>query len=113
MSACHCWGQVAQRYLEHLLAEGRFQEAAALCPRLLKARSVKNLSLLQGSSMMLQVRWIEMLTMRASQGDATAWERWVYLFAQLRQLPVLATHLPTANPRLRQVPCLFVRATAP
>ena len=51
--------------------------------------------------------------MRASQGDATAWERWVYLFAQLRQLPVLAPHLPTANPRLRQVPCLFVRATAP
>lgn len=37
------------------------------------------------------------------QGDATAWERWVYLFAQLRQLPALAPHLPTAHPRLRQV----------
>ena len=59
MSACHCWGQVAQRYLEHLLAEGRFQEAAALCPRLLKARSVKKLSFLQCSSMMLQVCWIK------------------------------------------------------
>jgi len=37
-----------------------------------------------------------------AQGDATAWERWVYLFAQLRQLPALAPHLPTARPRLRQ-----------
>jgi len=28
--------QVAQAYLEHLLKEGRFAEAAKLCPRLLK-----------------------------------------------------------------------------
>ena len=28
--------QVAQAYLEHLLKEGRFEEAAKLCPRLLK-----------------------------------------------------------------------------
>lgn len=35
------------------------------------------------------------------QKDATAWERWVYLFAQLRQLAVLAPVLPTADPQLR------------
>jgi hypothetical protein len=41
----HAWGrtewevvchQVGQAYLEHLLKEGRFEEAANLCPRLLK-----------------------------------------------------------------------------
>ena len=36
------------------------------------------------------------------QEDAAGWERWVYLFAQLRQLPVLAPHIPTKEPRLRQ-----------
>ena len=35
------------------------------------------------------------------QKDATAWERWVYLFAQLRQLAVLAPVLPTSDPQLR------------
>ena len=35
------------------------------------------------------------------QKDATAWERWVYLFAQLRQLAVLAPRLPTKDPQLR------------
>ena len=28
--------KVAQAYLEHLLKEGKFQEAASQCPRLLK-----------------------------------------------------------------------------
>ena len=37
----------------------------------------------------------------AMQKDATAWERWVYLFAHFRQLAVLAPHLPTADPQLR------------
>lgn len=36
------------------------------------------------------------------QDDAAGWERWVYLFAQLRQLPALAPYIPTAEPRLRQ-----------
>ena len=38
----------------------------------------------------------------AVQDDSTAWERWVYLFAQIRQLGVLAPVLPTANPQLRR-----------
>ena len=36
------------------------------------------------------------------QGNAAAWERWVYMFAQLRQLPALAAHIPVREPRLRQ-----------
>lgn len=37
----------------------------------------------------------------AVQEDADAWERWLYLFAQSRQLGVLAPHLPTRQPTLR------------
>ncbi|KAK9816865.1 hypothetical protein WJX72_006282 [[Myrmecia] bisecta] len=62
---------VAERYLQHLVAEGKYEEAASLTPRLL-------------------------------QKDAVAWERWVYLFAQLRRLPALAPHIPTEDPLLRQ-----------
>jgi len=36
------------------------------------------------------------------QDNAAGWERWVYVFAQLRQLPALAPHIPTKEPRLRQ-----------
>ncbi|KNA17401.1 hypothetical protein SOVF_080170 [Spinacia oleracea] len=61
--------EVGSRYLEHLLAEKRYVEAAALCPRLL-------------------------------QGSASAWERWIIRFAQLRQLPILARYMPTENPKL-------------
>ena len=35
------------------------------------------------------------------QGNALAWERWVYTFAQLRQLAVLAPVLPTESPQLK------------
>lgn len=61
--------EVGSRYLDHLLAEKRYDEAAALCPKLLK-------------------------------GSASAWERWIIRFAQLRQLPVLAHYMPTENPKL-------------
>ncbi|CAO2813254.1 unnamed protein product [Amaranthus hypochondriacus] len=61
--------EVGSRYLEHLLAEKRYDEAAALCPKLLR-------------------------------GSASAWERWIIHFAQLRQLPVLSRYLPTENPKL-------------
>jgi len=33
--------------------------------------------------------------------DAAAWERWVFHFAQVQQLPALAPHIPTSSPRLR------------
>ena len=36
------------------------------------------------------------------KGNAAAWERWVFHFASLRQLPALAPYIPTANPQLRE-----------
>ena len=58
--------------MEHLLDDSKFEQAAKLCPRLLK-------------------------------GDGEAWERWVYMFAQARQLPVLAPYIPVQEPRLRKM----------
>ncbi|GMI97211.1 VACUOLAR PROTEIN SORTING 41, vacuolar protein sorting 41, ZIGZAG SUPPRESSOR 2 [Hibiscus trionum] len=62
--------EVGSRYLDHLIVERKYAEAASLCPKLLR-------------------------------GSATAWERWVFHFAHLRQLPVLVPYMPTENPRLR------------
>ncbi|KAL8525316.1 hypothetical protein ACS0TY_014805 [Phlomoides rotata] len=62
--------EVGSRYLDHLIVERKYAEAASLCPKLL-------------------------------QGSASAWERWVFHFAHLRQLPVLVSYIPTENPRLR------------
>ncbi|ONK76774.1 uncharacterized protein A4U43_C03F31990, partial [Asparagus officinalis] len=60
---------VGSRYLDHLIVERRYAEAASLCPKLLR-------------------------------GSASVWERWVFHFAHLRQLPVLVPYMPTENPRL-------------
>ncbi|KAG4979909.1 hypothetical protein JHK82_033151 [Glycine max] len=62
--------EVGSRYLDHLIVERKYREAASLCPKLLR-------------------------------GSASAWERWVFHFAHLRQLPVLVPYMPTENPRLR------------
>ncbi|KAA8550288.1 hypothetical protein F0562_001972 [Nyssa sinensis] len=62
--------EVGSRYLDHLIVERKYAEAASLCPRLLR-------------------------------GSASAWERWVFHFAHLRQLPALVPYIPTENPRLR------------
>ncbi|XP_042511507.1 vacuolar protein sorting-associated protein 41 homolog isoform X2 [Macadamia integrifolia] len=62
--------EVGLRYLDHLILERKYAEAASLCPKLLR-------------------------------GSASAWERWVFHFAHLRQLPVLVPYIPTENPRLR------------
>ncbi|CAL5426427.1 unnamed protein product [Camellia sinensis] len=61
---------VGSSYLDHLIVERKYAEAASLCPKLLR-------------------------------GSASAWERWVFHFAHLRQLPVLVPYMPTENPRLR------------
>lgn len=37
-----------------------------------------------------------------------AWERWVYTFAQLRQLAALAPHLPARQPQLKPTTCDMV-----
>ncbi|PIA54894.1 hypothetical protein AQUCO_00901062v1 [Aquilegia coerulea] len=62
--------EVGSRYLDHLILERKYAEAASLCPKLLR-------------------------------GSASAWERWVFHFAHLRQLPVLVPFIPIDNPRLR------------
>ncbi|GFZ17830.1 vacuolar protein sorting 41 [Actinidia rufa] len=62
--------EVGSRYLDHLIVERKYAEAACLCPKLLR-------------------------------GSASAWERWVFHFAHLRQLPVLVPYIPTENPKLR------------
>ncbi|XP_078448521.1 vacuolar protein sorting 41 [Wolffia australiana] len=61
--------EVGSRYLDHLVVERKYVEAASLCPKLLR-------------------------------GSTSAWERWVFHFAQLRQLPCLVPYMPTANPQL-------------
>ncbi|XP_020596717.1 vacuolar protein sorting-associated protein 41 homolog [Phalaenopsis equestris] len=61
--------EVGSRYLDHLIVERKYAEAASLCPKLLR-------------------------------GSASAWERWVFHFAHLRQLPVLVSYMPTENPQL-------------
>lgn len=62
--------EVGSRYLDHLIVERKYAEAASLCPKLLRA-------------------------------SASAWERWVFHFAQLRQLHILVPYIPTENPKLR------------
>ncbi|KAL5715636.1 Vacuolar protein sorting-associated protein 41 [Ranunculus cassubicifolius] len=62
--------EVGSRYLDHMILERKYAEAASLCPKLLR-------------------------------GSASAWERWVFSYAQLRQLPVLVPYIPVDNPRLR------------
>ncbi|XP_062184439.1 vacuolar protein sorting-associated protein 41 homolog isoform X1 [Phragmites australis] len=61
--------EVGSRYLDHLIIERKYSEAAQLCPKLLR-------------------------------GSPSAWERWVFHFAHLRQLPVLVPYIPTENPQL-------------
>jgi len=39
-----------------------------------------------------------------------AWERLIHTFGQRRQLPVLAKHVPTERPRLRNTAYEMVRA---
>ena len=46
----------------------------------------------------------------ASQGKVAAWERLIHTFGQRRQLPVLAKHVPTERPRLRNTAYEMVRA---
>ncbi|KAG6468085.1 hypothetical protein ZIOFF_072653 [Zingiber officinale] len=61
--------EVGSRYLDHLIVERKYAEAASLCSKILR-------------------------------GSASAWERWVFHFAHLRQLPVLVPYIPIENPQL-------------
>jgi len=48
---------IGQKYLAFLVQGGKFEEAAALCPSILK-------------------------------GDGKLWEKWVYIFAEIKKLRV-------------------------
>ncbi|KAG6469839.1 vacuolar protein sorting-associated protein 41 homolog [Zingiber officinale] len=61
--------EVGSRYLDHLIVERKYAEAASLCSKILR-------------------------------DSASAWERWVFHFAHLRQLPVLVPYIPIENPQL-------------
>ncbi|KAK8934221.1 hypothetical protein KSP39_PZI014871 [Platanthera zijinensis] len=61
--------EVGSRYLDYLIVERKYADAACLCPKVLR-------------------------------GSASAWERWVFHFAHLRQLPILVPYMPIDNPRL-------------
>ncbi|XP_051220094.1 vacuolar protein sorting-associated protein 41 homolog isoform X1 [Lolium perenne] len=61
--------EVGSRYLDHLIIERKYAEAAQLCPKILR-------------------------------GSPSAWERWVFHFAHLRQLSVLIPYIPIDNPQL-------------
>nr|CAB3488657.1 unnamed protein product [Digitaria exilis] len=61
--------EVGSRYLDYLIIERKYAEAAQRCPKLLR-------------------------------GSPSAWERWVFHFAHLRQLPVLVPYIPTESPQL-------------
>lgn len=92
--------QVANAYLEHLMNQGKFKEAADLCPQLLQVISRGRCSNAptKGRSAFGQERPYKSAWF---QDDAISWERYVYLFAQLRQLAVLAPKIPTSDPQLR------------
>jgi len=124
------WLQVTQKYLEYLISKRQYAETAAACAKLLKVSSAVSVLLHSpfprykqiDSGMMSNLSytgcaaamWPRRLTfaqwlsrdilsrMLPVQDDAAGWERWVYLFAQLRQLPALAPYIPTKEPRLRQ-----------
>ncbi|KAI7993359.1 hypothetical protein LOK49_LG11G02821 [Camellia lanceoleosa] len=64
--------EVGSSYLDHLIVERKYTEAASLCPKLLRGSALWVIS-----------------------------HKWVFHFAHLRQLPVLFPYIPTENPRLR------------
>jgi len=88
-----------------MLSHGRFEEALSLVERgessELSTRELVAQAYLE--HLMSCSKFAEAATLcpRLLQGNAAAWERWVYMFAQVRQLPTLAPHIPVEEPRLR------------
>lgn len=87
--------QVGSRYLDHLIVERKYGEAASLCPKLLRGspsawERYKYLKTMKyvGNLLVIEVQLV-------------IFSRWVFHFAHLRQLPVLVPYIPTENPILR------------
>ena len=107
---------VGERFLQALVAEERYGEAAALCPRALQVRDTAGFPGPAGGvshrcrpqcnpSCALKPRPAPACPAFPpscpAQDNELAWERWAYTFAQARQLAALAPVLPTDQPRLK------------
>lgn len=86
--------QVGSRYLDHLIVERKYAEAASLCPKLLQGSA---------SAWERYVALLSCLILEALVNERllVVSNRWVFHFAHLRQLPVLVPYMPTEHPRLR------------
>lgn len=81
-------------YLDHLIVERKYAQAASLCPKLLRGSA----SAWERYYLPL---FITLCTIHLNNWQWAAFHRWVFHFAHLRQLPVLVPYIPTENPRLR------------
>lgn len=86
-------------YLDHLIVERKYAEAASLCPKLLRGSASAWERFEQISiSYLLSVCFLVIVYI---SDIVCSLVRWVFHFAQLRQLPVLVPYMPTDNPRLK------------
>lgn len=85
---------MGSRYLDHLIVERKYAEAASLCPKLLRASASAWERCCMNLIFTSSIFWNMF-----SKIDTSC--RWVFHFAHLRQLPVLVPYIPTDNPRLR------------
>ncbi|WWC72071.1 uncharacterized protein I206_106031 [Kwoniella pini CBS 10737] len=60
---------IGLKYMNHLLAQGQFDQTATLAPKVLGQ-------------------------------DSELWEKWIYIFVQHHQLPVIIPYIPTKDPQL-------------
>ncbi|WWD19691.1 hypothetical protein CI109_104155 [Kwoniella shandongensis] len=60
---------IGLKYMQHLMGQGHYDQAAALAPKVLAQ-------------------------------DAVAWEKWIDIFVEQQQLPVIIPFIPTSKPQL-------------
>ncbi|KAJ8432343.1 hypothetical protein Cgig2_021113 [Carnegiea gigantea] len=85
--------EVGSRYLDHLLAEKKYDEAASLCPKILCGSA-------SAWERCTFTRYCIVFVFSFSYRAVVSACRWMIRFAQLRQLPVLVPYMPTGNPKL-------------
>lgn len=83
---------MGSRYLDHLIVERKYAEAASLCPKLLRG----------SASAWERYPWSTFCqtVFAVLEIDKVVPDRWVFHFAHLRQLPSLVPYMPIADPRL-------------
>eukprot|EP00983_Pelagomonas_calceolata_P015957 505955-Pelagomonas_calceolata.AAC.5 len=89
--------QAVKAFIKWLLSPGSFTLAAF-------PKTAQMLAVLMVQAVQAFIGWLlssgsferaASMSWRLLGRSAPAWERWVYLFAQARHLPLLAPHLPT------------------